>query len=275
MLSLQKHHIVDLYCWIDDLVPKKILAIGGRPTALSDSELITMLIWNALVLHQRTIKDMFRFAKTHLANDFPNISKYGAFLKHCHRVTPLMFALLERILSSSEPIRIMDSTMLPVCKLERADNHKVAQGIADFGKNHQGWHFGFKLHASVSLKGKLCGIALTPASVYDAQVIPKILNKKTKIAVGDSHYGASVMGMKIWKKYGTFIISPPHYKQTKKIATPWQVRLLNIRPKIESVFDVLKEHMNLVSSFPRSVFGYLVHYIRILLGYQIMALCEE
>jgi hypothetical protein len=52
----------------------------------------------------------------------------------------------------------------------------------------------------------------------------------------------------------------------------WQFFFLGQRSKIEAVFDMLKEHLHLVSSFPRSVRGSLVHYVRILLGYQIMAL---
>jgi len=50
----------------------------------------------------------------------------------------------------------------------------------------------------------------------------------------------------------------------------WQHKLLTFRSKIESVFDYLKEHLHLVSSFPRSVMGYLLHYVRILLAYLIM-----
>jgi hypothetical protein len=87
-------------------------------------------------------------------------------------------------------------------------------------------------------------------------------------------YGASVMRERMWRRYGTIIIAPPHPKQKRKIATPWQIGLLNIRSKIESVFDYLKEHMHLVTSFARSVNGYLLHYVRILLAYQIMALSQ-
>ena len=83
--------------------------------------------------------------------------------------------------------------MLPVSKPHRADRHKVAQGIAAFGKNWQGWHYGFKLHASVSLDGRLCGLALIPANVYDAQMEHQLLNKSTCVAVGDTLYGARVM----------------------------------------------------------------------------------
>jgi hypothetical protein len=103
-------------------------------------------------------------------------------------------------------------------------------------------------------------------------MIPHILNEDTRVAVGDSHYGASVMRQHIWETYGTIIVAPPHFKQKKKVMANWQHLLLMMRPKIESVFDYLKEHLHFVSSFPRSVKGYLFHYLRILLGYQIMML---
>lgn len=55
-----------------------------------------------------------------------------------------------------------------------------------------------------------------------------------------------------------------------EVLTQWQLTLLHARPRIECVFDYLKEHLLLVTSFPRSVNGYAVHYIRTLLAYQLM-----
>lgn len=276
MKPLEKHHIVDLYVWVDDSLPKCLPSCAGRKPILHNSELITILIWNAVVLHQRTLKDIHTYVRMHLGDDFPNLPSYGAFVSHCHRVTPLMCQLLEQLMCTEEPHRLVDATMLPVCKLKRAESHRVAKNIADFGKNHQGWHYGFKLHASMDFQGKLCQIMFTSANIYDAQMLPKITNTHTKLVVGDTLYGASVMKKKLWDEQGTFILSPPWPKQKNKIVAPWQHRLLNWRSKIEAVYDILKEHMNLVTSFPRSVYGYLVHYVRILLGYQIMALsCDE
>jgi hypothetical protein len=242
----------------------------GRPQLLSDSELITILIWNSLVVKQKTLKDIHKWMKMYHKQDFPRLPQYSAFVDHCHRITPLLMWFLEQQLLSDTPIVIVDSSMIPVCKLSRADNHKVAKNIAKFGKNHQGWHYGFKLHLAIDGKGKICNIALTGANIYDAQALPSLVNHRTKIAVGDGGYTASVMRKKIFEKYGTLVVAPPHYKQDKKLITWWQDLLLKARPKIESVFDYLKEHLHLVTSFPRSIKGYLFHYIRILLGYQIM-----
>jgi len=269
MLSLQPQHIVEVYCWIDDTLQEAPKPCGGRPSVLSDSELLTILMWNALVLHQKTMKELYETVVHYHQRDFPHLPVYENFVKHCHRTLPRCLTLLQQVLCANEPLRFVDSTMLPVCKLHRADTHKVAKGRAAFGKNHQGWHYGFKLHASVDPHGRLCGIALTPANVHDAQVLPRIVNAHTKIAVGDGAYTASVMQRHLWERYGTIIVSPPHPKQRKKLLTWWQHVLLSARAKIESAFDILKEHLHLVTSFPRSVNGYLFHYVRILLAYQL------
>lgn len=270
MLFLHSHHIVDLYCWVDNQLPAQPY-ITGRPPLLQESEIITILIWNTIVLKQKTLKDIHSFMQTYHGDDF-NLPKYSAFMNHCHKSLPKMWSLLEQLLSTTEAVRLMDATMLPVSKLHRVDKHKVAKDIAQFGKNWQGWHYGFKLHASVSLDGRLCGLALTPANIYDAQAMPAILNKYCTIAVGDTLYGAKVMGRIIYENYGTAIIAPPWLSQKKKVATDYQLDLLNQRAKVECVFDYLKEHLHLVSSFPRSVAGYVLHYVRVLLSYQIMVL---
>ena len=274
MLQLQLHHIVDLYCWVDELVPSRV-QVAGRPRALSDSEMITMLVWATLTGKHKTIQGIYDTVLLYLWKEFPNLPEYSAFARLYEETLPTATWLLETLLDTCEPVRIMDSTMLPVCKPHRTDSHRVAKGVAAYGKNHQGWHYGFKLHASISLDGSLCGLAFTPANIYDAQVTPAIINSHTRLAVGDTLYGASVMRKHIWETYGTVIISPPFPKQNKKVAAPWQTKLLNLRSKIESVFDYLKEHLNLVTSLCRSVTGYLMHYVRILLSYQILALTRK
>jgi len=158
--------------------------------------------------------------------------------------------------------------MLPVCRLVRADRHKVAKGVAAFGKNWQGWHYGFKMHTAIDHEDSLCAIYFTPANVHDAQVIPKLVNEQTTIGVGDTAYNAGVMREQICERLGCFILAPTHPKQNKKLMAKWQHILLQLRSKIEAVFSVLKEKRHLVTSYPRSVAGYFVHYIRVLLGYQ-------
>ena len=45
-----------------------------------------------------------------------------------------------------------------------------------------------------------------------------------------------------------------------------------MRPKVEAVFGLLKERFSLVTHYPRSIAGYLAHYLRTLLAYQLEAI---
>jgi hypothetical protein len=270
MHTLQKHHIVDLFVWVDDNLPKPAPSPnGGRPPALSDSEVLTILIWDGLNEPHKTLKDVYSWIARDYRDCFPSLPAYQNFVSHIHRALPAMVWLLQPMLRYDAKLRFADSTMLPVCKNIRADRHKVAASVAAWGKNWQGFHYGFKLHASINLRNQLTGICLTPADVYDAQRLEELVEGKTSVVVGDSHYGASVMRKRLWKQYRIFVVAPPHYKQNKKVMTGLQHLLLTLRPKIEATFDYLKEHMHLVSSFPRSVEGYFTHYVRVLLGYQV------
>lgn len=103
------------------------------------------------------------------------------------------------------------------------------------------------------------------------RAIPHLINEHTKIAVGDTGY-RSALHKKLHALWGTVFIVPPHYKQRKQILTKTQRKLLRTRPKIEGVFDYLKQHVHLQTSFPRSVQGYALHYLRVLLGYQLLAI---
>ena len=162
--------------------------------------------------------------------------------------------------------------MLPVCRQIRASRHKVAKGLAQWGKNSSGWHYGFKLHMSINMSNEVCAFAFSDASKYDGQYMSKLVNPLTDILVGDSHYGGAIQRRYLWHEFKTKVIAPPHFSQKTKLAPLSDLNLLKKRPKIEAVFGILKEKLNLVTSYPRSIRGYFLHYIRIILGYQVSML---
>ena len=270
MRALHKDNIVNLFVGIDDLLVTKVHP--GRQSTLTDSELLTMLIWDGLTEPHKNLSSIYTWISREYPDYFPQLPTYQNFVAHCHRLMPLLMQILQSLLAHEAPLRFVDSTMLPVCRLVRAHRHKVAAGIADFGHNHQGTHYGFKLHAGIDHLGHLTALVFTPANVYDGQLLVRLVNESTRVVVGDSHYGASTTRKTIRDKYaGIVIIAPPHYKQTNQVMAQWQHILLMMRPKIEATFGKLKEQAHLVSSFPRSVRGYFFHYLRVLLSYQVKA----
>jgi Transposase DDE domain len=271
MRTLPSHHILPLFVWVDDSVEMAPRRTGRRPV-LRDSEVITILVFNLLTVQQQTLRQIYGWVRQYHRADFPALPNYQNFVAHCHRVFPLLSTLLGHVLASEASLRFLDSTMLEVCRLVRRGWHRVARGVARTGYNWQGQHFGFKLHASVDNEGRLCAYTFTDAAAHDTRAIPILVNAHTKIAVGDSGYRSWPMHERIRATFGTQILTPPHYKQKRQLLTTSQLKLLRRRPKIETVFDYLKQHLHLQTSFPRSVRGYALHYTRVLLGYQLLQL---
>jgi hypothetical protein len=209
MRVLRSHHITKLVAVVDSFLPRAdVNPLGGRPVILHPNECIALLLFSSFVAPQRTMKGVYTWAQTYYYRRF-KLPAYSSFVRKCHKALPNMLFILDQLLMKDTKIRFMDSTMLHVCKLVRADRHKVARAKAAFGKNWQGWHYGFKLHAAVNLRGQLAAVYFTPANEYDGQQIPHLVNDATVIAVGDGTYNASVMRRKMWHEHQAFILGLP------------------------------------------------------------------
>ena len=147
MRFLRSHHITKLVAVVDMFLPRELPSPkGGRPVVLHQNETIALLLFSSLIAPQRTMKGVYLWAQTYYYRRF-HLPSYKSFVRKCHQALPGMCFILDKLLVKEAPLRFMDSTMLHVCKLVRANRHKVAKGIAGFGYNWQGVHYGFKLHA--------------------------------------------------------------------------------------------------------------------------------
>ena len=268
MKTVSKDNIINLFVFLDDTLAKE--AKTGRRPALGDNEVLTILIWAGLTESPRTLRAVYNWIVREYAGYF-RLPAYKNFVLACHRILPLMAEVLSGLLATKSPLRFADSTMIAVCRNIRSDRHRVAKDVAKWGKNWQGWHYGFKLHIAIDHQNRLCAAVITGANEHDNQVMGQLVNEHTRVLVGDTHYGGSVQRRKLWQKYGIVIVAPAQIKQKKGLYSQLQLKLLRMRPKVEAVFGLLKQKFSLVSSYPRSVNGYFVHYLRVLLGYQMGA----
>ena len=125
-----------------------------------------------------------------------------------------------------------------------------------------GFFFGFKLHLAVDSSGQITGFHISKASHHDRRHAAKLLRRQTKTLVGDSHYGGKPLVAELAAR-GIRVVS-----NTNPSPTAADRLLLARRSLVESVFGTLKGKYRLVSSYCRSKAGYLLHYLRVLLGYQ-------
>ena len=267
MDTLLKEDITDLFVLVDDLLPGRMGP--GRPGLLSRGEMVTLLVWNALTEPQGTVKGVWKWARRNYSAEFPRIPEYSAFADRANACLPELLSVFRKLLVPGERLRFLDSTKVPVCKNHRAERYKVARDACGWGKNWQGYWFGFKLHLAVDGRGRICAATLTPASEFDGHQSKNLTDGATKVAVGDTHYGGAAQTRPLTQKNGTVFLAYPHWKKSRLLMSPWQKKLLDMRAAVECAFDALKEHLGLVTSFPRSLTGYLVHYLRILIAYQL------
>src|SRR3981081_4887430 len=90
MHALQKQHIVDLCVGVDDAVASlaqkevKEAIKGGRPSALRNSELLTILIWDGLNEPHKTLKAVYSWIRRDYGGWFSRAARVTNIVCLCH-----------------------------------------------------------------------------------------------------------------------------------------------------------------------------------------------
>ncbi len=260
---------VTVYTIFDDLVcilyPKS--PVIGRKPELSISECLTISLF-MIHSHIRELKILYRHLLVYHSGDF-HLPCYKNFVETMNRNTPYLIVVLNiftHLMKSASGVVLVDSTPLPVCKNIRINNHRVMKQIATRSRSTMGWFYGLKLHLCTDTKGNIIRLAFTIGSVDDRVVLDAFLKELSgMIFVADAGYVSKKLCYEA-SKYGN-ILKTCCRVTMKKIATKFDIHLLNLRNRVEGVFSVLKDRLNLVTSLPRSITGYIAHYVRVLFGY--------
>lgn len=88
MRALQRQHIVDVFVLVDGSLPKQ--RKPGPDSVLSDSELLTILIWDGLCEPHKNLSSMYAWIEREYGDCFPRLPRYQNFVAHCHRLLPVL-----------------------------------------------------------------------------------------------------------------------------------------------------------------------------------------
>lgn len=196
---------------------------------------------------------------------------YRTFVRRVNEFAPeaaLILAFLLKLNRGNDdcPVKITDSTDIPVCLVKNAKHHKTMAGLASWGKTGKGWFYGLKLHLTVSLNRKVLALAFTTGGAHDSTVFVK-LNKKLKgLFLADAAYAGAKLVREFYEATGNLLFAAQR-KNMKRIAAVWQNALYRFRMMIEWDIRSLKEFYGLGTSLPRSINGYLANYVYAILGY--------
>lgn len=183
-----------------------------------------------------------------------------------HYLARIIAALLSLARANPHFVKFTDSTDIPVCLPKNAKHHKTMQGLAAWSKTGKGWFFGLKLHLSADLQGRILALKFTPGNSDDRAVFKKMNAKLRGFFVADAGYLSKDLEREFFIEGERMMITAVR-STMRKLATRAHILFLNLRMRVEIHFRVLKLCYGLVTSFPRSIDGYLTHYLSSLCAY--------
>ena len=113
---------------------------------------------------------------------------------------------------------------------------------------------------SADVDGRVLALKFTPGNSDDRAIFTKMNAKLRGLFVADAGYVSEGLAHDFWIEGERALVTAVRANM-RRVAAPWQIELLNLRMRVEIHFRVLKLCYGLVTSFPRSIDGYLAHYL--------------
>lgn len=189
---------------------------------------------------------------------------YQKFVAALNRSAQYLARIVSALLSFAQRdphlVKFTDATDIPVCLPKNAKGHRTMRELAAWSKTGKGWFYGLKLHLSADAGGRVLALKVTPGNSDDRAIFKKMNAKLRGLFIADAGYLSERLARDFWIEGERALLTAVRANM-RKIATDWQVSLLNLRMRVEIHFRVLKLCYGLVTSFPRSIDGYLTHYL--------------
>ena len=205
---------------------------------------------------------------------FRQLPSYNRFIE----LMPSGMLVLSRLLNylmyhnkrQSNGISFIDSTRMPVCHNKRTNSHKVFDSFAEIGKSTMGWFLGFKLHLVIDSNGNVLATNVTKGNVDDRVPVIKLIKGIAGKLFGDKGYIKKELSEEL-HDMGVTLITPLK-KNMKSRFMPinmFDLVMSKKRVLIESVFNILKNKLQLCHTRHRSILNFCVHVLSVIVGYQL------
>ena len=277
--------ITELFCFIDDFcialseqqVKLESNTAKNRPTrtpGLSVSEIVTisllpLFLESKFTNFKHAYIQMLYFFKKEL---FPAMPTYERFKELQKSALPILLLLFRHLVSQNKKTdcAYVDSTPLRVCKNKRIFNHKVFKGWAPRGKSTIGWFFGLKLHLGIDLRGNIIGATIHPGNKDDRSFVEQLFQGFKGAVFADKGDISKELFLKLWEQ-GIKLVTGVKTNMKNILMSLKEKILLRKRSLIESVFSVLKRKFDLEHSRHRSITGFFIHVVSVLIAYQMQS----
>lgn len=270
--------ITEIFCFIDDFAKlyeqnekKRLLPSNRqryRETSMSLGELLTIMV----IFHTSYAKNFKYFYKSYIehfySQDFPNAVSYNRFVELISRLFIPLNVLLHLLYGEETGIYFIDSTTIKACHNKRRYRNKVFAGLAKSSKSSMGYFYGFKLHTIINHKGEFMALKMTRGNVDDRTPVPELSRGLTGVMAADKGYIRQNLFIELYEQ-GLKMISGIKKNMKNKLIDLSEKILLRKRSIIETVFDYLKNKMEIEHTRHRSFINAFVHIISTLVAYSL------
>jgi hypothetical protein len=238
----------------------------GRPPSLTDAELLTLAVMQALLGFVSETR-WLRFARTHLAAEFPYLPGQSGYNKRLRAANTLISRFIRTLARDSDlwhdDVWVADSTPVECARSRPTVKRSDLAGWAGYGycPSHSRFFWGLRLHLLCTPGGLPIAWALASPKADEREVLADMLAGDQDLLA--THPGQTIVGDKgyVSKHLDAFIaehgltLLRPSYRNLKP--RPGEHLLKPIRQLIESVNDTLKGQLDLERHGARTPAGVL------------------
>lgn len=244
-------------------VIQKALVRPGRPPRLSDSEVVTLALYQELIGEPRE-DHFFRLYQSSLFPFFPGLNERSRYNRRKRDLWSVILAirlsLLIALAANEADTAAIDSAPVPVVGYKRS---KLATDFA--GQSHYGVcsskamkYFGVKLHNLVTLTGVILDFMLTSAVPHDSQPVMEFLEAhqdKLIEVIGDKAYNGELLQTMAREELGIMLTAPQKANQQKRGTKEERACYARWRLVAERANSQLQEQFHLSKHYAKSKWG--------------------
>jgi hypothetical protein len=265
----------EFYKSFQELLSKKVISnnlgkqIRNKPSRLSDSEVMSILIFFHLKGYRNLKHFYVGYVQKHMQQDFPKTVSYNRFVELSQKVVIPMILFLKTMMSNKcTGISFIDSTTIKVCNNRRIHQHKVFKTIAERGHCSVGYFFGFKLHIIINEKGELLNYSLTKGNKHDANkdLMQDLVKNLFGKLYGDKGYLSKGLFEMLFHQ-GIHIVTKIKRNMKNCLMSLKDKLLLRKRAVVECVNDELKNICQIEHSRHRSINNFMANTLSALIAY--------
>nr|WP_235834495.1 IS982 family transposase [Actinomadura logoneensis] len=226
----------------------------GRPPLLSDSELVTLAVAQALLGFTSEAR-WLRFARGHLAGMFPYLPQRPGYNKRLRAALPLVKRVIRLLARDTDfwldNVWIADSTPVECGRSRPTAQRSDLAGWASYGycRSHSRWFWGLRLYLICTPAGMPISWALANPKLDEREVVAAMLDVEPELATGrpgllliaDKGFRARWFEDDLAQR-GIQLLRP---SMRDEPARPGERLLKPVRQLIESVNDTLKGQLDL------------------------------